>query len=192
MNDDELATVVKASVTDVHMTIPADQIISRSHAIRKRRRIPGLAAGMGVVAAAVLAVTALLPGHSATVRPGIYLSAWTVVKHADGTVYVRINQLRDPAGLQRKLRADGVPASVVFGNPPNVQLEPCQWYHGNHAGLLPKVVPSIAPGQPPGHAILAIDPSALPAGAGVQIITPTNLSRIGVRLVATSQGCTGS
>lgn len=192
MNDDELATVVKASVTDVHMTIPADQIISRSHAIRKRRRIPGLAAGMGVVAAAVLAVTALLPGHSATVRPGIYLSAWTVVKHADGTVYVRINQLRDPAGLQRKLRADGVPASVVFGNPPNVQPEPCQWYHGNHAGLLPKVVPSIAPGQPPGHAILAIDPSALPAGAGVQIITPTNLSRIGVRLVATSQGCTGS
>jgi len=192
MNDDELTTAVKASVTDVHMTIPADQIISRSHAIRNRRRIPGLAAGMAVVAAALLAVTALLPGHSATVRPGIHLSAWTVVKHADGTVYVRINQLRDPAGLQRKLRAEGVPASVVFGNPPNVQPEPCQWYHGNHAGLLPKVVPSIAPGQPPGHAILAIDPSALPAGAGVQIITPTNLSRIGVRLVATSQGCTGS
>ena len=190
MNDDELATVVKASVTDVHMTIPAEQIISRSHAIRNRRRIPGLAAGIAVVAAAVLAVTALLPGHSATVRPGIRLSAWTVVKHADGTVYVRINQLRDPAGLQRKLRADGVPASVVFGNPLNVQPEPCQWYHGNAAGLLPKVVPSIAPG--PGHAILAIDPSALPAGAGVQIITPTNLSRIGVRLVATSQGCTGS
>ena len=118
------------------------------------------------------------------------MTAWTVVKHADGTVYVRINQLRDPAGLQRKLRADGVPASVVFGDPPNVQPEPCQWYHGNHAGLLPKVVPSIAPG--PGHAILAIRPSALPAGAGVQIITPTNLSRIGVRLVATDQGCTGS
>lgn len=189
MNDDELATAVKASVTDVYMTIPADQIISRSHAIRNRRRIPGLAAGMAVVAAAVLAVTALLPGHSATPQPGIHLTAWTVVKHADGTVYVRINQLRDPAGLQRKLRADGVPASVVFGNPPNVQPEPCQWYYGNHAGLLPKVVPSIAPGQP---AILAIRPSALPAGAGVQIITMTNLSRIGVRLVSTSQGCTGS
>jgi len=40
MNDDELTTAVKASVTDVHMTIPADQIISRSHAIRNRRRIP--------------------------------------------------------------------------------------------------------------------------------------------------------
>ena len=108
MNDDELATAVKASVTDVHMTIPAEQIISRSRAIRNRHRIPGLAAGTAVVAAAVLAVTGLLPGHSATVQPGIHLSAWTVVKHPDGTVYVRINQLRDPAGLQRKLRADGV------------------------------------------------------------------------------------
>ncbi len=193
MNDDELATVVKASVTDVHMTIPAEQIISRSRAIRNRHRIPGLAAGTAVVAAAVLAVTGLLPGHSATVQPGIHLSAWTVVKHPDGTVYVRINQLRDPAGLQRKLRADGVPASVVFGNLPNVQRKPCQWYHGNHRGLLPKVVPSIAPGQPSGHAIvLAIHPSALPAGAGVQIITLANLSRIGVRLVTASQGCTDS
>jgi hypothetical protein len=193
MNDDELATAVKASVTHVHMTIPAEQIISRSRAIRNRHRIPGLAAVMVVVAAAVLAVTGLLPGHSATPQRFIHLTAWTVVKHADGTVYVRINQLRDPAGLQRKLRADGVPASVVFGNPPNVQQKPCQWYHGNVRGLLPKVVPSIPPGQPSGHAIvLAIRPSALPAGAGVQIITPTNLSRIGVRLVATSQGCTGS
>ena len=84
-------------------------------------------AGTGAAAlttAAVLALIALLPGHSAALHPGIHLSAWTVVKHADGTVYVRINQLRDPAG--------------------------------------------------------------------VQIITMTNLSRIGVRLVATSQGCTGS
>ena len=72
------------------------------------------------------------------VQPGMHLTAWTVDKRADGTVYVRINQLRDPGGLQRKLRADGVPASVVFGNPMNVQQEPCQWYHGNHRGLLPK------------------------------------------------------
>lgn len=190
MNDEELAAAVKASLTGVHMTIPAGHIISRSHAIRNRRRIPGLAAGLAAVAAAVLAVTGLLPGLPATSQPGIHLSAWTVAKHADGTVYIRINQLRDPAGLQRTLRADGVPASVVFGNPPNVELKPCQWYHGNHAGLLPQVVPSMAPG--PGHAILAIRPSALPAGAGVQIITMASLSRIAVRLVAASQECTGS
>jgi hypothetical protein len=190
MNDHDLITAVRDSFTDVHSDTPVEQIVRRSRAVRARRRVPALTAAVAVIAAAVLAVTWLLPGHSATVQPGIHLTAWTVVKHADGTVYVRINQLRDPGGLQRKLRADGVPASVVFGNPVNVQLKPCQWYHGNAAGLLPKVVPSIAPG--PGHAILAIRPSALPAGAGVQIITMTNLSRIGVRLVSTSQGCTGS
>jgi hypothetical protein len=190
MNDHDLITAVRDSFTGVHSDTPVEQIVRRSRAVRARRRVPALTAAVAVVAAAGLAVTWLLPGHSVTVQPGIHLTAWTVVKHADGTVYVRINQLRDPGGLQRKLRADGVPASVVFGNPVNVQLKPCQWYHGNVAGLLPKVVPSIAPG--PGHAILAIRPSALPPGAGVQIITMTNLSRIGVRLVSTSQGCTGS
>ena len=192
MNDHDLITAVRDSFTDLHSGTPVEQIVRRSRAVRARRRVPALTAAVAVVATAGLAVTWLLPGHSATVQPGIHLTAWTVVKHADGTVYVRINQLRDPGGLQRKLRADGVPASVVFGNPMNVQQNPCQWYHGNVSGLLPKVVPSIAPGQPPGHAILAIRPSALPAGAGVQIITMTNLSRIGVRLVSTSQGCTGS
>jgi len=190
MNDHDLITAVRDSFTDVHSDTPVEQIVRRSRAVRARRRIPALTAAVAVAAAAGLAVTGLLPGHPATVQPGIHLSAWTVVRHADGTVYIRINQLRDPAGLQRKLRADGVPASVVFGNPLDVQQKPCQWYHGNAAGLLPKVVPSIAPG--PAHAILAIRPSALPAGAGVQIITPADLSRIGVRLVSTSQGCTGS
>jgi hypothetical protein len=188
MNDHDLITAVRDSFTDVHSDTPVEQIVRRSRAVRARRRVPALTAAVAVVAAAGLAVTWLLPGHLTTVQSGIHLTAWTVVKHADGTVYVRINQLRDPGGLQRKLRADGVPASVVFGNPVNVQTKPCQWYHGRVAGLLQKVVPSIAPGQ---HAILAIRPSALPAGAGVQIITMTNLSRIGVRLVSTSQGCTG-
>jgi len=190
MTDHDLITAVRDSFTDVHSDTPVEQIVRRSRAVRARRRIPALTAAVAVAAAAGLAVTGLLPGHPATVQPGIHLSAWTVVRHADGTVYIRINQLRDPAGLQRKLRADGVPASVVFGNPLDVQQKPCQWYHGNAAGLLPKVVPSIAPG--PAHAVLAIRPSALPAGAGVQIITPADLSRIGVRLVSTSQGCTGS
>jgi hypothetical protein len=187
MNDHDLITAVRDSFAGVRSGTPVEQIVRRSRVVRARRRVPALTAAVAVVAAG-LAVTWLLPGHPATVQPGIHLTAWTVVKHADGTVYVRINQLRDPAGLQRKLRADGVPASVVFGNPMNVHQNPCQWYHGNHSGLLPKVVPSIAPG----HAILAIRPSALPAGAGVQIITMTNLYRIGVRLVSTSQGCTGS
>src|SRR5690349_19106421 len=137
MNDHDLITAVQDSFTDVHSATPVEQIVRRSRAVRARRRVPALAAA----AAAGAAVTALLPGQPANVQPGIDLTAWAVVKHADGTVYVRINQLRDPAGLQRTLRADGVPASVVFGNPLDVQPEPCQWYHGKVAGLLPKVVP---------------------------------------------------
>ena len=113
-----------------------------------------------------------------------------MVEQSDGTVNVTIHELRDPAGLQRKLRADGVPANVIFGDPANVQSSACQSY--GDPELLSKVVtPSAAPGQPRGHAVvMAIHPSALPSGAGVQIIT--NLSRVGIHLVLTSQECTGS
>ena len=44
MNDNELITVVKESVTDVHMNVPAEQITRRGRALRARRQIPALAA----------------------------------------------------------------------------------------------------------------------------------------------------
>jgi hypothetical protein len=65
MNDDELTTAVKASVTDVRMTIPAEQIISRSRTIRTRRRVPALATALAVTAAVAVAVTSLIPGTRA-------------------------------------------------------------------------------------------------------------------------------
>src|SRR5215472_546110 len=65
MNDDDLITVVRDSFTDVHSATPVERIESRSRAIRARRRIPGLVAALAVTAAAVLAVTALLPAHPA-------------------------------------------------------------------------------------------------------------------------------
>ena len=68
MNDDELITAVKESVTNAHMTIPAEQIISRSRAIRTRRRIPGVAGTLAVVAAAAIAVTGL-PGRGTNSAP---------------------------------------------------------------------------------------------------------------------------
>jgi hypothetical protein len=194
MNDDELLTMVREQRTKVPMTLPVEQVVSRGHALRARRRIPGLAGALAVVAGAVFAVTALLPGHQSShqpgIKPGIQLAAWTVVKHADGTVHVTIRQLRDPAGLQRRLRADGVPASVIFGDQPNVQPNPCRSY-GDPDLLQQVITPSTAPGQPRGYAIaIAIHPSALPSGAGVQIIT--SHARVGVHLVVAGQGCTGS
>jgi len=79
----------------------------------------------------------------------------------------------------------------VETNPANAAPSQCQSYNDD-GDLLSKIVtPSTAPGQPRGHAIvMAIRPSALPSGAGVQIIT--DLSSVGFHLVLTSQGCTGS
>jgi len=65
MNDDDLITAVRDSFTDVHSATPVERIVSRSRAVRARRRIPGLTAALAVTAAAVLAVTALLPAHQA-------------------------------------------------------------------------------------------------------------------------------
>ena len=126
MNDDELITAVREQRNKVPMTTPVEQIINRGHAVRARRRIPGLAGVLAVVAAAAFAVIALLPAsHPASHQPGAKLAAWTVVKQADGTVSVTIRELRDPAGLQSRLRADGVPASVNFSGQRNLS---CQRY----------------------------------------------------------------
>ncbi len=42
MNDNELITTVRESFTGIHSTTPVGQIVSRSRAVRARRRIPGL------------------------------------------------------------------------------------------------------------------------------------------------------
>ena len=142
----------------VHMDTPVEQIVRRGRAVRARRRLPGVAGAAAAVAGAVLAGTTLLPaGHPSGVR----LAAWTVTRQANGTIKVTIRELRDPAGLQSKLRADGIPASVTFSSKPNPA---CQEYPGkwdlNKAGVQS---PSSGP------YVLTIHPSALPRGAGVQI-----------------------
>ena len=207
MNSDELLTALREQRTKVPMTVSVEQVISRGRAVRARRRIPGLATALGAAAAAAIAVTALLPGHQASHRQGIQLAAWTVVKHADGTVYVRIRQLRDPIGLQRMLRADGVPASVSFGDEPYAQPGLCLLY-ANQQPLgkvleesgRPAPVPQVSkastvPVRLRGNEIaLTIDPSALPANAGIRIriFILKEGAQVGVRLVMASQRCTGS
>jgi hypothetical protein len=183
MNDDELLTRVREQRTSIAMTVPVEQVIRRGGVVRARRRASGLAS----LAAAMFAAIALLPSSHPS-RQGIQLAAWTVVKHTDGTVRVTIRELRDPAGLQSKLRADGVPVSVIFGDQPNVQSNQCQSY--GHPELLSNVItPSTAPGQPQGVAIvMVIHPTGLPKAAGVQIIT--NQTHVGVHLVTASRGCT--
>lgn len=88
----------------------------------RRRWLPPLAL-TGAVVATVTAVVALAliagsrPTTVHTRRGGpapATLAAWTVTREPNGLVAVTIRQLRDPAGLWRMLRADGVPANVRF------------------------------------------------------------------------------
>lgn len=193
MNDDEVVTAVREQLGKVHSDTPLEQIISRGRVVRTRRRVPGLAGALAVAAAAALAVTALaVPGHQQRHPAAAQLAAWTVVKLPDGDIRVSIVKLQHPAALQRKLRAEGVPASILT-SPPG----PCRPYPASSA-LLHKVFPgSYRPGPPPPPDVIVIHPSALPGGTGVQLAgsfdrSPPEDAVAAPILVYASPQCTGS
>jgi hypothetical protein len=192
MNDDELITAVRESVADVHTTTPVEQVLRRGRAVRARRRIPILAATLAVATAAAVAVTALLPAsHPASHQPGAQLTAWTVAKRSGGYISITIRELDNPAGLQRELRADGVPASVTF----HARHTPssCRPYPAGRVGPVNRVFPWSHLGPPP--AVIVIRPSALPTGAGVYLNDSSNpYGDISIHfgLVYASKQCTGS
>jgi hypothetical protein len=162
MTDDDLITLVREQRGNVHMDIPMERIAARGRALRARRRMPGLAAGvLAVVGAAALAVTALLPaGHQAGRQPPAQLAAWTVTRQADGNVDVTIRQLSDPAGLAAALHGAGVPAYVAFAGPVPAR---CAQYPVSQSQQ--QAIYQFQPGD--GSVALVIDPSAIPGGAGL-------------------------
>ena len=173
MNDTDLSTAVRDSVADIHAATPVEAIISRGRGVRARRRIPIAAGALTVAAGAALAATTLVPaGHSGAgssdpsglassgSRPAsVQLAAWTVSRRANGDIDVTINQLKDPAGLQATLRADGLPVSVSFSGP--IVGGSCQPYTASRGTL--RTVAQFHSDS------FAIDPSALPSGTGVAI-----------------------
>ena len=209
MNGDHTLTAIKDRLAEVrdslgeaHPSIPAGEIIARARRRRVRRRlIPGLTGVLALAAGAAVAVTALLPAsHPVGHRPGFQLTAWTVVKQPGGNIKVSIHELRDPAGLQRRLRADGVPATVTFLGQQNPACHP--WpgaaLTGTHTpagdALFNRVFPP-DPGAPAG--VIVIHPSALPHGGGVLLAAgfghaPSPVIAIGAGLVRASPQCTGS
>jgi hypothetical protein len=178
---------------------------------RHRRSITRLSVGglsaTGVVAAVIIGVIALAPASRPASHPAhAELAAWTVVKQADGTIFVKIRELRDPAGLQATLRADGVPASVVFypGHPVeqsawsfvHFKNNPCQEYSGGE-----NQAQNVLTGQDPLRVGFTVHPSAIPRGAGVQIVANSNVGyypqpqgpmALFEWLVQASPQCTGS
>jgi hypothetical protein len=190
-------TTARDCLAEVHMTTPLDSIVRHGRARRRRRRFAGLAGAAVVAAGAVLAVTALPPAsHPASHQPRVQLAAWTVVQQPGGIIHVTISELRDPAGLQAELRADGVPASVSFGNG---QQTACRPYPGGGftTSTNPALFNSVFPPSPPGVSV-SIRPSALPSGTGV-LLAFLQRSQPGVPLIAmeaavvqASQQCTNS
>ncbi len=151
---------------------------------------------LAVAAGAALAVTStLVPSGQASHQPAAQLAAWTVTKQANGDIKVTIRELRDPAGLQRTLRADGVPASVTFAGQQNPA---CQGYPaGGSQSQRRQLLGSVV--TPPARRayVMVIHPSALPSGAGLQIFSsfeniPASAQGAAVRLVQASPQCTGS
>jgi hypothetical protein len=219
MNDDELIMALREQRGTVTMTTPVEQIISRGRAVRARRRVPGVAATLGAAAVAAVAVSVALPaGHLAAGHPGashpasgpaVQLAAWTVTRQADGSVQVTFREATDPAGLQRTLRADGVPVSVTFTGHQNPACQPYpvsgsqaepspgQPFGGPMGSVLPRDFihnPKLAYTTP---YALVINPSALPSGAGLQIWTSgtpgaADNFQLNVNLVQASPQCTGS
>ncbi|MGH3255214.1 MAG: hypothetical protein ACRDOU_07350 [Streptosporangiaceae bacterium] len=197
MNDQELITAVKQSVSGVQMRVPAEQIVRRSRAIRSRRKIPAVVGVLAVAAGAALAATgALVPSGQVSHQPTAQLAAWTVTRQANGDIKVTIRELTDPAGLQATLRADGVPASVTFAGQQNPA---CQGYSGGGSqSQRRQLLGSVATGPTGGPYVLIIHPSAIPSGAGVEIWSgfgnniPASAQGLSVELVQASSQCTGS
>jgi len=207
VNDADVITAVKASYAGIHMDVPLDVIVGRGRRLRAQRRLPGLAAAAGTVAAAVaLAVAALVPGSGRTVAPGSSagtgrLAAWTVVSQQDGSVRVALRgaQIRDVAGLQDKLRADGIPARVArigYLRPP-LSVPGCQVFRDWSAGpggisraLSLKIFYGPHTGQQSNHAFWVYR-SAIPRGLGVLVDIYYD-GTFGLYTVKASPRCTGT
>ena len=170
--------------------LAAADVIRRGN--RRHRRsitrwsLGGLSA-TGAITAVIVGVIALLPAsHQAGRQPGAQLAAWTVVRQASN-VYVTIRQFRDPAGLQTRLRADGVPASVTFTGQQNPACRPYPY----RPGLLQKVISARHEGQ---SDLTIIHLSALPSGAGLRFVSSIRGTdeTVDTDLVQSSAQCTGS
>lgn len=206
MNDPDVITAVKASYAGIHMDVPLDVIVRRGRRLRARRRLPGLAGAAGIVAALALAVAALVPGSGSATAPGgstgpERLAAWTVVSQPGGSVKVTLRwpHIRDVAGLQDRLRSDGIPARVAhigYRRPP-LTVPGCQVFGDWSAGpggisyaLWRKIFYGPHTGQQSNHAFWVYR-SAIPPGLGVLVDIYYD-GTFGLYVVKASPQCTGT
>jgi hypothetical protein len=186
--------------------------------------------GMAAIAAAVIAgAVALVPGsqHAGYRAQGhtspvpARFADWTISTSRHGVLRVAVNRLRNAAGLERLLRAHGVPARVIFTHHDfqattsrhgfargcqtpamsdetlaklSEEVLPEPITHVSHVtgGLSGKVLPGV---------VFLVNPSRLPRGLGLYfkaaVSTDPNTGQVQVDeseldLVKASRSCTGS
>jgi hypothetical protein len=160
MNDTDVINEVRERFGEIHMTTSLDAVVARGRTLRRRKRNRHRLAVAVAAAGVALAAVKIWPDSS----PGASLAAWTVSKEPAGIVAVKIRELNDPAGLQRTLRQDGVPAIVRFNgqNPPDCLIDPV----GSPADY-GRIFPHINHAQ--SAVAFDINPSAIPRGVGLWI-----------------------
>jgi hypothetical protein len=178
------------------------RLTGRRPTLRRPRTVAlGLTSAAAVIAAAAAAVITLAPGTHAPARSAgphasqptrAQLADWTVTKLAGDEVRVHITQLRDPAALQAKLRAEGVPANVNSSGFPGPV---CRVYVAT-AAQLGAIFAGTSRGtiRNPDAADIVIHLALLPHGTGLEIVGRVSPSG-GVAvwdLVYASSACTGS
>jgi hypothetical protein len=201
--DREMLAAVRESLAEVTLNAPLEAAVRRGRRLRTRRRAAGISAAAVVIAAPVGLLASSLSG---TGESQGQLAAWTVTDMPHGVIVVRISELRNPAGLQRTLRAHGVPAAVAFQRG-TLSLTPPLPRTCVDTGLSPQADTQLQgkilePGQPmPGRmsdgrptVALLIRPSAIPKGIGVNLTVQWSDRSWGwsLGLVRASPQCTGT
>jgi hypothetical protein len=165
MNDIDVLTQLRDSLSGVHMDTPLELIVTRGTA-RRRRRFLGLAAAGVAAAGAVGLVVSGVDGHgnpSAPTGAGTaQLAAFSIADGPNGSSTLTLRkgaQYRlDPEALRQALADHGIPAVVTLGTSCDTDPEP--------SGL-DRVVSSRRLAD--GSVMTTFTPSALPAGSKLSI-----------------------
>jgi len=181
MNDQELITAVRQSVHGVRMTVPAEQILSRSRAIRAsgHRQVAACITAVAAAGSVVLglglygALGAAPDGRTGTIRGTTPAPSTGTIR----TVALTLthSQVFHPAALQQALTQAGIPALVKTGtycssnpappSPSNLGVVTVQLRDGTP---LPKPTAAYQTVPPanlvPADIVTVINPKAMPSG----------------------------
>lgn len=170
MDDNDLLASVREDFSGVRMDTPAEAILADGASLRRRRR-RRLAYGSGATAlaaaAAISGVTLTSGAASAGGTHDARLTAWTVQKQHNGTIDVTVRDLRNLAGLEQKLKADGVPAEVISGKR---YPAACVDYKAMKEDMASVITFTTRPGVP-GEYAFVIHPAAIPSGTRLLLVT---------------------